>query len=111
LRQTTVFVKDSWRVDLPDIQAEGKTYARLKEASVRNIPDCLESGDVSTAKYHATKVHIYTTQDWACHSDAHFIPHRHYRLALDIIGGGLLAYDSSYQMVAAVRDAVIGEFV
>ena len=107
-----VFLKDSWRVDLRDIWEEGKIYARLAEANVRNIPNCVASGNISTDKYHAMKTCNYTAKSWACHShsDAHFIPHRHYRLALDIIGRSLITFKSSYEMVAAVRDAMIGEF-
>ena len=56
-----------------------------------NIPDCLESGDISTAQYHATKMHDYVEEVWACHSDTHSIPHRHYRLALDVIGDSISA--------------------
>ena len=102
-------MKDSWRVELPDIQLEGLTYQSLKDASVRNIPDCLESGDVSTVQYHATKMHNYVEEDWACHSDIHFIPHRHYCLALDIIGDSITTFQSSHQMVSVVQDALIGE--
>lgn len=105
-----VFLKDSWRVDLPDIWEEGMIYATLAKANVRNIPKCIASGNISTDKYHATKTCYYTTESWACHSDAHFIPHRHYRLALDIIGRCLTTFKSSYEMVSAVRDAIIGEF-
>jgi hypothetical protein len=108
-RRTTVFVKDSWRVELPDIQPEGLTYQTLKDASVRNIPDCLKSRDVSTVQYHATKTHIYAVENWACHSDAHFIPHCHYHLTLDIIGDSITTFQSSYQMVSVVQDALIGE--
>ena len=95
-------MKDSWRVELPDIQPEGLTYRTLKNASVCNIPDCLESGDVSTAQYHATKTHDYVEEVWACHSDTHFIPHRHYHLALDVIGDSITNFQSSYQMVSIV---------
>ena len=111
LRRTKVFLKDSWRVDKKDIQAEGITYTTLEKAGVRNIPHCLASGDISTEKYHATKAHIYATQPWACHSDAHYIPHRHYRLVLDVVGQSLTTFKSSYEMVAAVRDAVVGKFL
>jgi hypothetical protein len=34
---TSVFLKDSWRVDVPDIQAEGLTYAILEEANVHIV--------------------------------------------------------------------------
>jgi hypothetical protein len=106
---TLVFLKDSWRVDLPDIQAEGLTYETLRKAAVRNVPHCLVSGDISTAKYHSTKTFAYTTKPWACYTDTHFIPHRHYRLALDIIGRSLTTFESSYQLVATVRDSLIGK--
>jgi hypothetical protein len=92
-------LKHSWRVDLPDIQAEGLTYEMLRVAKVRNIPHCLISGDISKADYHATKTHRYTTKPWACHSHAVFIPHWHYRLTLDIIGRSLTTFKSSYEMV------------
>ena len=106
---TLVFLKDSWRVDLPDIQAEGLTYEMLKKAAIRNVPHCLVAGDISTTKYHSTKTFAYTTKPWACYTDAHFIPHRHYRLALNVIGRSLTTFESSYQLVAAVRDSLIGK--
>src|SRR5271168_3146713 len=109
LQGTLVFLKDSWRVDLPDIQAEGLTYEMLKEATVRNVPHCLAAGDISTTKYHYTKTFAYTTKPWACYTYAHFIPHRHYRLALDVIGRSLTTFESSYHLVAAVRDSLIGK--
>ena len=105
---TVVYLKDSWRIDLPDIHAEGQTYATLEAATVRNIPRCLVSGDISTDEYHATKTNSYATRTWACHSYAHFLPHRHYRLVLDIVGHPLTSFSSSYEMVAVVRDALIG---
>jgi hypothetical protein len=75
LQGTSVFLKDSWRVDVPDIQAEGLTYMILEEANVCNIPHCLASGDISTTKYHTTKTHKFAAASWACHSHTHFVPH------------------------------------
>jgi hypothetical protein len=109
LRGTKVYLKDSWRVNLPDIAAEGSTYATLEGKKVRNIAHCLASGDISTSEYHATKTHDFVKAPWACHSHTHFVPHQHYRLVLDIIGRSLTAFESSYEMVTAVRDALIGE--
>jgi hypothetical protein len=110
-RHTLVYMKDSWRVDIPNIWPEGLVYGELKKHSVRNIPDCLSSGDIATDQYHRSKTCAYVREPWACHSDAHFIPHRHYRLTLDIIGRSLTKYQSSYEMVSAVRDAIIGELL
>jgi hypothetical protein len=108
LQVALVFLKDSWRVDLPDIWAEGLTYRTPREKGVRNVPQCIASGDISSAKYHA-KTSTYSTKHWACDTDAHFIPHRHHHLALDIIGHSLTKFKSSYEMVAAVHDALIGK--
>jgi hypothetical protein len=109
LRSSPVYVKDSWRVDKPDIWPEGRVYGVLKDHAVRNIPNCLSSGDIVTDQYHATKTCTYLQEPWACHSNTLFIPHQHYRLALDVIGRPLTKFLSSYEMVSAVRDAIVGE--
>jgi hypothetical protein len=111
LQRTVVFLKDSWRIDLPEIQAEGQIYKTLRDAEVQHIPHCLASGNISTTKYHATKADIYSMKPWAaCHPAAHFIPHRHYRLSLDVVGRDLVKFESSYEMVSALRDALKGKF-
>lgn len=104
-----VFLKDSWRIDLKDIHMEGSIYEVLERFRVRRVPRCLVSGDISTDKYHATKANGYSNSPWAaCQPDAHFIPHRHYRLVLDIIGDPLTKFRSSYEMVTAIQDALCG---
>lgn len=104
-----VFLKDSWRIDLKDIHPEGSIYEVLEHHQVPHVPHCLISGDISTYQYHATKTSdYYYKSSWACHSDAHFVPHRHYRLVLDIIGVPLTKFGSSYEMVTAIRDALHG---
>jgi hypothetical protein len=109
--KTCFFLKDTWRIDLQDIQPEGLTYEKLQLAAVPNIPQCVAFGDILTTKYHATKTLAYVSEPWACHrNEGLFIPHRHYRLVLDVIGSPLSTFKSSYDMVAAVRDAVIGRF-
>ncbi|KAF8236905.1 hypothetical protein L208DRAFT_1134535, partial [Tricholoma matsutake] len=50
-----VFMKDSWRVDVPDIWVEGLIYNKLKAAGIRHVLDCLSSGDILMNRYHATK--------------------------------------------------------
>jgi hypothetical protein len=106
-RKTQCFLKDTWRVNIIDIQAEGLTYKML-EGRVRNIPKCVAFGDISTMTYHATKTCDYSSQDWTLPTSGRLIPHRHYRLALDVIGRSLMSFTSSYEMVKAVRDAIIG---
>lgn len=111
LTKTCCFLKDTWRIDVQEIQEEGLTYVALQNAEVPNIPMCVAYGDISTTKYHATKTLAYLKEPWACHkNDGLFVPHRHYRLALNIFGKPLSEFESSYEMVAAVRDALIGRF-
>jgi hypothetical protein len=111
-KETVVFLKDSWRIDLPDILAEGVIYKILNNANARHIPRCLASGDISSIEYHATKTHLYAVELAAGRKvEAHFIPHRHHRLVLDVVGRVLVEYESSFEMVSAVRDALIGEFL
>ena len=107
-KRKVVFLKDSWRINLPDIQKEGEVYKILNEANVANVPQCLVSGDIST-DYHATKTNLYAGKPWNCRSDLRLIPHQHCRLVLDVYGRVLYEYSSSYEMVSAVRNALIGE--
>lgn len=110
-RRVPVFMKDSWRLDVPDIWPEGRVYQSLKASSVRHVPDCLSSGDISSDKYHATKTCHYTEMPWACYTTTHFTCHRHYRLALDVIGRSLTTFQSSHEMVSVVRDAIEGKLL
>ena len=41
-----VYVKDMWRVDLKEFDAEGITYGKLMQKNVPNIAACIASGDV-----------------------------------------------------------------
>ena len=102
---------------------EGLTYEILDKADVPNIPRCIAFGDISTTTYHATKTFTYSSAVWssttltsagsadlASSKVAHFVPHRHYCLVLDVIGCGLMAFKSSHEMVKAVRDTIVGRF-
>src|SRR5215471_6113447 len=84
-RQQVVFLKDSWRVDLPDINPEGLVYDVLNRANVKHVPNCLASGDISSPTYHAMKSHDYASKSWACPLETSLMHHRHYRLILDIV--------------------------
>lgn len=115
-RKDTVFLKDTWRIDMPEITPEGEVYAKLNAASVRNVPQCLASGDISTPIYHATRTVSYAQMPWACkgcpcHPNGPWVPHRHYRLILDVVRDPLMKYNSSREMVSAVRDALHGRIL
>lgn len=98
-------------VDLLDIQAKGITYKALRQVKVCNIPYCLVAGNISTPKYHFTCTSTYITADCTCHSDAHFIPHQHCWLTLDVIECSLTMFKTSYKMVTAVQDTLICKFL
>lgn len=104
---------DAGRVDLPDFEAEGLTYERLMKQNVKHIAHCLASDEVADSGYHATKSHLYKASlyTWACSTVAHLIPHRHYRLVLNVIGCPLNMFRSTCELVLGVRDALIGKLL
>lgn len=72
------YMKDTWRIDMDDFDAEGVTYNKLMKSGVKNIAQCLASGDVADPEYHVTKTHLYSARPlsrWACPPVAHLIPH------------------------------------
>jgi hypothetical protein len=105
-RDMEVFIKDTWRVDLPDIEKEGETYELLTKARVRNIPSCSAAGDIED---HATLTHLYQDKPWACKPKRVLVPHHHYRLVLDIVGEQLTKFPSSREMLCSVVDALEGK--
>jgi len=90
-----VFVKDTWRVDLPDIEREGETYELMVKAQVRNIASCSAAGDIGD---HHTVMHLYANKPWACKREKDLIPHQHYHLVLDVVGDDLPKFPSSQEM-------------
>jgi hypothetical protein len=109
-----VFLKDTWRIKLPGFTLEGEVYAKLNTALVCNVPKCVASGDISISKYHTSQTCDYTKSAWACKGchchPSLWIPHQHSCLTLNVFGHSLVVYDSSHQMVSAIRDALYGEF-
>ena len=108
-----VFLKDSWRINLPMFTPEGEVYAKLNATSVCNVPQCLASGDISTFPYYATKTCDYIQNSWACkgcscYLNGPWVPHQLHRLVLNILGRSLVNYKSSHEMVTAVRDSLYG---
>jgi hypothetical protein len=102
-------LKDSWRINLPDIYKEELVYKKLNKANVPNILQCLASGDILT-EYHATEANLYAEKPWACRSGLRLIPHQHCCLVLNVVGCVLYEYSFLYEMVTAVQDALIGEW-
>jgi hypothetical protein len=65
-----VFIKDTWRVDLLDIEREGETYELMVRAQVRNIALCSAAGDI---RDHHMVTHLYANKPWAWVSSSHVV--------------------------------------
>ena len=105
-RQRKVFIKDMWRVDLPDIEREGETYKLMARAQVRNIALCSAAGDIGN---HQMLTHLYANKPWACHRKRDLVPHQHYRLVLDVIGDDLTKFSSSWELLRYMVHALEGK--
>ncbi|KAI0066541.1 hypothetical protein BV25DRAFT_1397382, partial [Artomyces pyxidatus] len=114
-RDICVYLKDSWRIALPEMTPEGEIYRRLHQHNVPNIADFRCAGDVqwqtgfapkkAISHMQATVTHFYRNEHWACYSRT-LIPHIHYRLSLDTIGRPLKTFKSTKQLCSAIRDAI-----
>lgn len=100
-----VFLKDYWRVDEPGMEKEGDIYAELKKHGVRHIPSFDCGGDVY---HHHTLAHTLTQNSWGRRRTG--IPcYKHYRMVLSSVFRDLLSFQSSWEYVKAVADAMEGE--
>ena len=105
-RLRKVFVKDTWQVDLPDIEKEGETYKVLANAQVRNIPPCSAAGDIGE---HHMRTHLYANKPWACKCERVLVPHQHYQLVLDVVGDNLQEFPSSRAMLCYMVHTLEGK--
>ncbi|KAG1893158.1 uncharacterized protein F5891DRAFT_963450 [Suillus fuscotomentosus] len=103
-----VMFKDSWRVSLPDVLLEGKTYKLLMSHNVSHIPKCIAYHDVPPSiAQQFTQTTKFSSAEWAL-PHLPLTLHTHHHLALDIVGKKLTEFESSHQLVSSVCDALIG---
>lgn len=100
-----VFLKDTWRVDHPMMSKEGDIYRELHTAKVSNIAPLVRAGDVQD---HKTLTDKFTARTWVRRPFKPLRPHRHYRLVLGIVGSHLTEFNSSWQVVNVLADALQG---
>ena len=108
-----VYLKDTWRVALNDFQQEGCIYSLLHKAKVPNIPSVLWHGDIGndSDKFHQTqtdKVIDELILKQRCCAGV-LVPHQHYRIVLGDVGTDLENFESTKELVRAMRDALEGE--
>ncbi|KAI0314641.1 hypothetical protein OF83DRAFT_1285421 [Amylostereum chailletii] len=131
LRHKVVYLKDCWRVNLPDIPKEGSVYRRLNEAKINHIPTLLCSGDVlkdmedddfsldaedaegsqeegfgDGESYQDTRTQDYASADWYYGAGNMVLPHRHYRLVLDIVGRSLSTFKCTKELCVVLKDTI-----
>jgi hypothetical protein len=101
----TVYLKDYWRPNVPNMPKEGEIYRVLVEKKVRNIAPFGMGNDV---RGHQTLTQSYVDAPWAV-STKGIICLSHYRMTLDVVGRPLVEFDSSRQFISAIADAMEGE--
>jgi hypothetical protein len=108
-RKRRVFLKDSWRVLMDDIQPEGEIYERLHQNNVPNIPLCLVAGDIGDDTYHQSRAHEFIEKCLTHTFGWKITPHRHYRIVLGTVGRRLDDFKCTKEFVTAMYDALRGE--
>lgn len=93
-----VLLKDTWRVS--KYEPEGSIYRELHKAKVRNIAKFITAGHVG----HVCGL----TERFSATQDKRPRAHHHYRLILGTLGTSLEHFTSTWQMVNAATDALIG---
>ncbi|TFY69131.1 hypothetical protein EVG20_g3283 [Dentipellis fragilis] len=97
-----VWLKDSWRIDLTEMEKEYQIYAKLRHYHVRNIAPLVCGGDVGVQR---TLTQDFADKPWR-YGKVVLLPHRHYRIVLGIVGRPLKGFRSTKEMVDAVFDAL-----
>lgn len=82
-----MFLKDTWRLDDPELRAESKTYRELKLHGVPHVPELLCGGDVpkSNRRPQETLSQIYAKHEgeWRV-STCGLEKHVHHRIVQEI---------------------------
>ena len=100
-----VLLKDSWRVS--KYEPEGDIYRELHEKGVRYIPKFITAGDVSGFTHSCGKVGVFCNDTTETRPRVHY----HYRLVLGSIGKPLKSFLSTWELVNAVKCALIGNIL
>ncbi|TFY74279.1 hypothetical protein EWM64_g9734 [Hericium alpestre] len=102
-----VYLKDTWRADVPDIQPEGVTYRLLHMHEVPYIAGLVCSGDVADQR---TRTQEFKAKPWAI-GKMQMVLHIHYRVVLDTIGRPLKTAKSSREICVSIRHAIESHWI
>jgi len=102
---TVVFLKDYWRIDAPGMEKEGDIYEELKKHRVPHIAPFDRGDDVLDHRTVTQDLRgepwVYPTKEMSCH--------KHYRLMLNLVGHEITNFNSSWEFVNAIADAMEGK--
>ncbi|TFY83845.1 hypothetical protein EWM64_g159 [Hericium alpestre] len=101
-----VWLKDSWRIDVDELEKEVDIYVLLHEKEVDHIAPLVCGGDVVGQK---TITRDYINKEWCC-GKVDVLPHQHCRLVLGVIGRQLQDFRSSQELCQATFDAMEGHW-
>ncbi|GBE82934.1 hypothetical protein SCP_0413210 [Sparassis crispa] len=111
-----VFLKDVWRVDLPDIEKEGYIVQSLNDAEVANVPTMVCHGDVLEVEDDGNAVRIERQQTktdtyWHESYSGQMNPiktHTHYRLVVEEVCRPLSDFENCFELVKIIADCIYG---
>lgn len=102
--KAVVYLKDTWRMDLPGFEKEGSLYKDLHDKEVPHIATVLCAGDVPD---QATRTQDYTSESPGL-GVGKIDRLQHYRLVLKEVGRDLSTFDNPKVLVTALRDVILG---
>jgi hypothetical protein len=100
-----VLLKDTWRVE--NYLPEGDVYRKLHEAGISYIAGLVTAGDVRGSTHRCGDIDRIQPRKVGSSIRRHV----HYRLVLDTIGDSLTHFSSTWELVNAVKCALICTFV
>lgn len=99
-----VFIKDYWRSMGDNLEKEGDIYKILED---NKVPFLAPFGRGNDIRKHVTLTNILRSEAWAYPSSP-MVSLQHYRMSLDEVGRPLNEFQSSYELVTSVADAMEG---
>ncbi|EPQ50652.1 hypothetical protein GLOTRDRAFT_66780, partial [Gloeophyllum trabeum ATCC 11539] len=94
-----VYLKDCWRVDLPDMTREGDVIQLMNNEGVKYVPTLVCHGDIEG---QCTS----TQQYWSKPNP--FRRHQHYRLVVQEVGCPLSDFKHSEELVKVITECIAG---
>ncbi|KAH7921106.1 hypothetical protein BV22DRAFT_1198444 [Leucogyrophana mollusca] len=106
LKNNVVYLKDTWRIDHPEIGKEGDIYHQLHHHHVPHVAP-FERGNDVRGGVHRTVTQVLAEEPWVCGPrTSSLTAHIHYRMALGVVGRELTTFKSTCELVTALADAV-----